>query len=76
MTEQIYQQNFGEWMREQRDELGVKQSDLAARLGVSDRSVQNWERGLARMSAYTERRIRAVFRQEREVVAQRKQVTV
>lgn len=32
-------------IREQRKRLGLTQEDLAKRLGVSIRTVQNWERG-------------------------------
>lgn len=78
MTERGYQQGFGDWMREQRDGLGLKQSDVAEQLGVSPRSVHNWESGKASMTAYTERRIRTLFKQahEQHNAAQRKQVTV
>lgn len=73
MTEHVYQQSFGAWMRQQRKELGLSRTDVAERLGdVHRRSVENWERAKCSMSAYNERRIRAMFKLEREAQEARK----
>ena len=39
------QEKIGQFIAEKRKEKGLKQSDLSMKLGVTDRSVSNWERG-------------------------------
>lgn len=62
MTQQVYTAEFGKWIRAQRDELELKQQDVAAALGVSDATLSNWERGIATISGYNERRLRSYFK--------------
>ena len=47
----------GAWVKRRRDDLGWSQADLAARVGVTEHSVSQWERGsvpLARSDAVRE----------------------
>ena len=39
------QEKIGKFIAQKRKEKGLKQSDISVKLGVSDRSVSNWERG-------------------------------
>ena len=39
------QEKIGQFIAKKRKEKGLKQSDLSMKLGVTDRSVSNWERG-------------------------------
>jgi len=39
------QEKIGKFIAQKRKEKGLKQSDISIKLGVSDRSVSNWERG-------------------------------
>jgi DNA-binding transcriptional regulator YiaG len=65
MTEQTFQQATGDWIRQQRAALDIKQEDLAQALGVSPRTVSNWESGKHRLSSFNERRMRSIFSQKR-----------
>lgn len=39
------QEKIGQFIAKKRKERGLKQSDISMKLGVTDRSVSNWERG-------------------------------
>lgn len=39
--------HLAEKIRDRRDELNLTQKEAAKRLGVSDRTIQNWEAGKA-----------------------------
>lgn len=39
------QEKIGKFIAQKRKEKGLKQSDISTKLGVSDRSISNWERG-------------------------------
>ena len=39
-------QKFGSFIKMCRTELGMKQTDLAMQLGVTDKAVSRWERGI------------------------------
>ena len=41
-------QKFGSFVSERRRELGMTQSELAAKLFVTDKAVSKWERGVSR----------------------------
>ena len=66
MTQQAYAATVGEWVRAQREELGVKQEELAAELRVSDSTISGYESGRTTMSGYTEWRIRSFFERRRK----------
>jgi transcriptional regulator with XRE-family HTH domain len=38
-------ENFGRLLRNYRDDAGLKQSEVAARVGATQAAVSNWERG-------------------------------
>lgn len=40
------QQKFGSFIKMRRMELGMRQNDLAMQLGVTDKAVSRWERGI------------------------------
>ncbi len=75
MTTEIFLKSFGEDLMKQRVALRLDRSDLAEHLGVTVRSIKNWEDGKASMSVITERRIEAYFRTVREARAAKKQLT-
>lgn len=41
-------QRFGAFVAQRRRELGMTQSELAAKLFVTDKAVSKWERGVSR----------------------------
>ena len=66
MTTEIWKEATGRKIREQREELGIKQEELAAAVGVSDATISNWEMGKTMLGALSERRINAFFRSKRK----------
>lgn len=58
MGEQTYLKMTGEWIRQQREALGLSQADLAQRLGMSSTAVSKWERGDAEPSRKSQQAIR------------------
>lgn len=38
-----YQENVGNWIRNERAELNLTQAQLAEQMGVSDATISNWE---------------------------------
>lgn len=44
------QQSLSEKIRKKRKEKGLSQKMLASRLGISDRAVSKWEKGLSKPS--------------------------
>jgi transcriptional regulator with XRE-family HTH domain len=49
----VFEQQIGARIRARRRQLGLSQSDLAAKLGVSFQQVQKYERGANRVAAST-----------------------
>ena len=40
-------EKFGSFIQQRRKDLGMKQSDLAVILNVTDKAVSRWERGVS-----------------------------
>lgn len=64
-TKGVYQENVGNWMRDERVTLNLSQVELAKLLDVSDSTISNWERAQASMSAEAHARISYIFKRRR-----------
>lgn len=65
MTAMAYLETIAEWLRREREELGLEQADVARAIGVSDSAISSWERGRTAMSVVSHAKLRAFFRQKR-----------
>lgn len=69
MTVDAFLKSLGADLQKTRIELHLKRGDVAQHLGVSEKSISNWECGKASMSVVTERRMQAYFRTVRAAKA-------
>jgi len=69
MTKQAYEQDVAKEIRKQREALGLTQAWLAQAVGTSAATVSRWEKGERRVGLYAHKRIKVLFRQEREAQA-------
>ena len=60
----VFMAQVGEWMREQRAKLNIRQSDVAAALGCSVSTVSGYERGEIMISIYSHAVLKTYFRRE------------
>lgn len=69
MTQSAYAKGIGEWLLSNREALGLSQADLAAAVGASRAAIATWEAGTSLMSAYSHAKLRAYFKQQKDLRA-------
>lgn len=57
---------FGKWLKQQRQEEGVSQADLAKKLGVSQTTVSVWEKGRSEPTGRRREKVLALFSAQEE----------
>lgn len=67
MSETAYMRDLGAWIATQRKGLGMKQSELAEAIGVSQGSIWGWENGKRNITAYSHAKLKAFFKQQKAV---------
>lgn len=72
MTQGAYMASVGEWIREQRTSLGLKQAAVADAVHVTEATMSRWEAGLMMLSSHSHAKLEAFFRRERLLAEQQK----
>jgi transcriptional regulator with XRE-family HTH domain len=67
MTQNAYAKSVGEWIRTQREALGLSQADVARDIGASQSSLCKWESGDALLSSYSHAKLRGYFKQQKDL---------
>jgi DNA-binding transcriptional regulator YiaG len=76
MTQQAYEADVATWIREQRSALGLSQAWLARAVGTSVATISRWEKGQRRVGLYAHKRLKFLFKQQRELQAARSAMAV
>ncbi len=61
MTERVFAERIGEWIKASREKAGMSQKELAVAIGVSDAAISGWENRRSKISAYHDRKLRRLF---------------